>query len=321
MKSTAVTPEAAPTLETLLDVAAMSEHMRRTFGSDAGRVVSADLVDHKPGHRALLAYRTTGELFAETIYGKAFSTTAGAARSFDLLTRLTGFSVPRPLGVVPELALVVYAPVPGRSLDTMVGSETFTQGVAGGGQWLAVLHRSALDLPRVLDAGHEADNAASWAELVGDRHPNRAAAAARLARALVADVPQPAGRPVPIHKDFQYQHVIVSDGVGVVDLDEARMGDAAADVAHFSVYLRLLALRTGAPDGTRDGWVRSFRDAYGRDTGRTDDTTLAWYAAYTCMKIAKQLTTGRGPRPRPEGGAREHQLGWALREGLAWLGA
>jgi aminoglycoside phosphotransferase (APT) family kinase protein len=126
---------------------------------------------------------------------------------------------------------------------------------------------------------------------------------------------------VPIHKDFHYQHVIVSDAVGVVDLDEARMGDAAADVAHFSVYLRLLALRTGAPDGAGDGWVRSFRNAYRRDTARTGDTTLAWYAAYTCMKIAKQLATGRGPRPRPEGGARDEQLDWVLRQGLAWLEA
>jgi aminoglycoside phosphotransferase (APT) family kinase protein len=211
----------------------------------------------------------------------------------------------------------MYVPLPGRSLDAMAGSTTMIEGLADAGRWLSRLHRSEVDLPRVLDASHEAESAASWAALVGERHCEIAAPAASLARVLAAAVPAPAGRPVPIHKDFQYQHVIVSDSVGVVDLDEARMGDPAADVAHFAAYLRLLAVRADAADGVADAWARSFCDAYGSDTG----TEFAWYAAHTCMKIAKQLTTGRGPRPRPEGGARKQQLDWVLREGLAWLGA
>ena len=316
MKSAAVTPGTVPRLDTLLDVAVIGEQLRRIFGPDAGQVVGAELVDHKPGHRALVAYRTKAKLFPETIYGKAYDTTSVAARTFDLMTRFASYSAPRPLGVLPELALVVYVPLAGRSLDTMVGSGTMTDGLAGAGRWLGVLHGSDLELPRVLDVGHEADNAASWADLVGECHPERGTPAARLASALTAAAPPPPSQTVPIHKDFQYQHVIVSDGVGVVDLDEARMGDPAADVAHFCVYLRLLALRARAADGVADAWVRSFCDAYGSDTG----TAFAWFAAYTCMKIAKQLTTGRGPRPRPQGRAKEEQLDWALREGLRWLG-
>jgi aminoglycoside phosphotransferase (APT) family kinase protein len=43
---------------------------------------------------------------------------------------------------------------------------------------------------------------------------------------------------VPIHKDFHAGHVLaVPEGVVVIDLDEARMGDPALDVAHLSTYL------------------------------------------------------------------------------------
>jgi aminoglycoside phosphotransferase (APT) family kinase protein len=128
---------------------------------------------------------------------------------------------------------------------------------------------------------------------------------------------------VPIHKDFHYQHVIDGDGdgVGVVDLDEARMGDAAFDVAHFAVNLHLLAIRTAPSDDDADRWLRPFLVTYSAVTGWSPDDAFRWYAAYTCLKLARQLATGSGPRPRPAGGARGQQVGEILTEGLRCLGA
>jgi aminoglycoside phosphotransferase (APT) family kinase protein len=101
---------------------------------------------------------------------------------------------------------------------------------------------------------------------------------------------------VPIHKDFQYEHVIVGPSVAVVDLDEARMGDPAFDVAHFLTYLELLAFRSSVPSSDRDEWAEAFLTGYG---AALEPERLRWYRAYTTVKIAKQLATGSGPHPRP----------------------
>ena len=49
--------------------------------------------------------------------------------------------------------------------------------------------------------------------------------------------PSPAGAQVPIHKDFHAGHLLIDDSVWVIDLDEARHGDRAFDLAHFCAYL------------------------------------------------------------------------------------
>jgi aminoglycoside phosphotransferase (APT) family kinase protein len=217
--------------------------------------------------------------------------------------------------------MVLYVPLSGRSLDQLAGAEEITACLEASAEWLAVLHGGRVHLDRVLDVPHEAANAAEWAAVVARVHPALADQTSTLADALLAE-PCPAfGRAVPIHKDFHYQHVIAGDGIGVVDLDEARMGDAAFDVAHFAVNLRLLALRTAPSDGDADRWQRPFLMTYSAVTGWTSDDAFRWYTAYTCLKLARQLATGSGPRPRPSGRAREDQVGRILTDGLGCLGA
>jgi aminoglycoside phosphotransferase (APT) family kinase protein len=174
--------------------------------------------------------------------------------------------------------------------------------------WLATLHQAKLTLDRVLDVGHEADNARRWAEVVAEQCPESADAVRRLAAALAADPPAPFATPVPIHKDFHHRHVIVGGRVGVVDFDEARMGDPAFDLAHFGANLELLTLRSAAAGDESAQWWPTFRAAYGRVTGWTDDGRLPWFTAYACVKIAKQLVTGRGPGAPARGGDVAHVL-------------
>ena len=94
---------------------------------------------------------------------------------------------------------------------------------------------------------------------------------------------------VPIHKDFHPGHVLVGDDLCVVDLDEARRGDPAFDVAHFCCYLEL-----GGGYGGSSG-PAAFLDEYAVATGWTDKGTYDPFCAYTWLKIAKQRTLGRGP--------------------------
>jgi hypothetical protein len=286
----------------------------------AGTVREIEVLEHKPGRRALLRYETAG---AGTVYGKAFPDGARARSTRDLMQWIAdavegaGWAAPRPLGLVPELALVLYEPLRGPSLDALVGTDGMLGGLDGAGRWLATLHGSGLELPRLLDLEHETANAGTWAATAVDTFPDLTAPAARLSTLLRSAVPLAAGTPVPIHKDFHYQHVITGPRLGVVDIDEARMGHPQIDVGHFLANLELLARRRGVAAGERDGWMVAFTTSYGITP--TDAPSLRWFEAYTYVKLAKQLAAGQGPHPRPEPGARRAEVAWALDQGLAVL--
>ena len=294
---------------------AMSDVVAGVLGPAAGRVVAIEVLEHKPGRRALLRYETEA---AGTVYGKVFADHAHAGRAHDLMDAVaaalapSGAATPRPLGVVADMGLVLYEPLRGPSLDTLAGTDDMVGALAAAAGWLTTLHTSSAALDRVLDNRHEADNATTWSSAVAAAFPDLADAASRLAAAVAARVPAPAGPAVPIHKDFHYQHVILGDRLGVVDLDEARMGDRLFDVGHFAANLALLAHRTGAADADR--WCRAFLESC--DVAPAEDGHLRWYGAYTCVKIAKQLATGQGPRPRPDGAEARAQAEWALHHGL-----
>jgi aminoglycoside phosphotransferase (APT) family kinase protein len=116
---------------------------------------------------------------------------------------------------------------------------------------------------------------------------------------------------VPIHKDFHAGHVLIGEQTCVIDLDEARMGDPAFDVAHFCTYLAQLEAPASA--------VEEFLDAYSTATGWADKGTLAPFRAYTCLKIAKQAVVGSGPFRQDD---LEHRLAIAdaaLARGTAWV--
>jgi aminoglycoside phosphotransferase (APT) family kinase protein len=101
----------------------------------------------------------------------------------------------------------------------------------------------------------------------------------------------------------------------VIDLDEARMGDPAADVAHFCAYLDA----TGRLD--HSALHDAFLTGYGPLPGDAPELRVALHAARTALKIAKQLACGRGPL-RPGGNpARAAALDAALARGWACLPA
>ena len=100
-----------------------------------------------------------------------------------------------------------------------------------------------------------------------------------------------------------------------------RLGDPAYDVAHFCAHLRLLATRiTGDPASYAD-LEAAFMATYAEQAGAPNEAPFSWFAAYTCLKIAKQLCTTRGVRPRPDGDEQRRQVAVMLAQGLAYRGA
>jgi hypothetical protein len=312
--------DTALSLAELVAPATMTGVLAAALGPGPGLVLEVEVLEHKPGRRALLRYETEG---SGTVFAKAFPDPAQARRTHEQMEQIgpavadDELTSPRPLGLVADLALVLYEPLRGPSLDELAGTDAMAGALAAAGRWVTALHRSDLVLDRVLDLEREAVNAGTWGAHVVSVFPDLAPVAARLAAAVADAVPGPAAVTVPIHKDFHYQHVVVGDRVGVVDMDEARMGDRWFDIGHFLANLDLLAHRTGTSAEERDRWRSTFADSCGVVTG--GDDRLRWYVAYTCLKLAKQLTSGTGPRPRPAGHARRRQVAWVLDHGLGVL--
>jgi len=292
----------------------------------AAVVTKADLVWHKPDHRWTIRYTLDGN--GDALLGKMYRDTARGRRVHEIMRWLwdqaasgsSALGVPRPLGWIPELSMLVYLPVPGRVLGDAIFDERAAAYMDMAAAWLAALHRSRLPLDRAFDVATELASLRAWSSIVAERHPDRAGAAERICRRLSelsSELGAENGR--PIHKDFHHQHVFVAERASVIDFDEVRLGDPHFDLAHFCAYLTLLGCRFPAMTATLERLRDEFLGSYRRHAEWEIDERFAAFYAYTCLKIAWQLCTGIGLLPRPQGEEQRRQTAVMLEEGMAAL--
>jgi hypothetical protein len=335
---TAFTATGLPILRLALDVHSMDPALTPLLtaldSSLAGRpprLAYARLLAYKKGNRGIISYSFEDAGGAVlTVLGKLYPQPTQVTRVHSLLDALyrqafadrPGLEVPRPLGTVLDLSMLVYLPVEGTPLDEVLSGPRAVQAIRRTAAWLDALHAAPLSLDRKLQPATEVVNLQAWAALVGQTHPTEGARAARLASDLEATASRlPMTGETVIHKDFHYKHVLVDEvdlGVRVIDFDEVRLGDPMYDVAHFSAHLRLLACRNPRDAGSIAALEGTFLDAYTEQSGRALGHSFFWYATYTCLKIAKQLCTVRGVRPRPDDEEQLRQLTAILDQGLAF---
>jgi aminoglycoside phosphotransferase (APT) family kinase protein len=289
------------------------------------RVRSAQVLADAPGRRRVVRYDVDGlqEDGTVPLVGKVF-VELGRARLLDQHLHLFAegpfrdgpLRVPTPVALLPSRHMVLYRSVDGLPLDRVQALEPAVAGARAAAQWLARLHRSSLRLPRQFSLEREQATCRRWATLIAGALPAAAGPARRLAIGWAAAAQGLADdlTAVPIHKDFHAGHVLVGDGVCVLDLDEARLGDPAFDVAHFCTHLEALEC---AVDG--DALRTAFVEEYTAATGGTDPGRQATYAAYTWLKIARQVALGSGPFRSTPSAHRERLVLSALTKGLACL--
>ena len=306
-----------PILQVALDVAQMNAHLGPMLQPIARQGVTpgvtyAKLLAYKQGNRGLIQYAVAGAARGEggLVLGKLYPDVSQAARVYGIMRMLwddvfrdsSDFGIPQPLGYVPDLSMLVYVPAEGRFLDEVLLGHDALRYMHLAAAWLGTLHRARLPLERRFQIAGELVNLKAWASLIGHRYPAEAEAAAALSRHLQESAAAlDLATDVPMHKDFHYAHMIADQGLKIIDFDEMRLGDPNFDLAHFCANLHLLAYRkTGAATAFAPH-QSVFLKAYARHTGWTPNRCFVFFYAYTCLKIAKQLCTGRGLRPRPEG--------------------
>jgi aminoglycoside phosphotransferase (APT) family kinase protein len=267
---------------------------------DALRVESAEPLPSAAGRRSVVRYSVRGLDGGDlvSVIGKRFSEPRRARLLYDHLCLLHfgpfhdgDLRVPQPMGVLPEQRLVLYRGCDGVALDRADDPAMRARGVLDAARWLARLHSCDVRLPRRLNLTDEAVTCARWARTIAQAYPHLAAQADQVSRRWLAVVGSAAGPDAPIHKDFHPGHVLVGQGVCVVDLDEARSGHPAFDVAHFCAYLGLLGRQERRGRSSADAFVAAYAEA----GGWVDNRAYTGFFAYACLKIARQFAVGSGP--------------------------
>lgn len=312
-----------------LDVHAMTPLLNRALtGEGAGRgglvVTDAELVSSAPGRRRVVRYVLRGsDSTPVSLVGKWYSDGHRARLLNDHLRELSRgpfrhgrLRVPAPVAYLPAHQLVLYRPAEGRVVSELDTAEA-SRGVRDAADWLVALHTSNVVLPRAWDLDKEATSTADWASTVGGYHHGSAERASELASGWArAARAVEVSSTVPIHKDFHAGHVFVGAQTYAIDLDEARYGDPALDLAHFCVYLTWQGQRQW---GQHVEALRGeFLEHYAAATGWADSGSFAPYSAYTWLKIAKQIALRSGPA-RATDANRDDAVSEALTRGLSCL--
>jgi aminoglycoside phosphotransferase (APT) family kinase protein len=324
-----------PVLEIALDIGRMTAHLDPLLAplAAAGQtpaVTYAKLVAYKQGNRGLIHYEVSGTEYGDSliVYGKLYPELGQAERVCQTMQSLHDdcyaatptLGVPRALGCIPEMSMLVYVPAEGTILGDAIASEQALRYMDLAGEWLGRLHRFPLPIEKHLRLATELVNCQAWAVLVGHKYPDHAETAQRIAKHLQDHASEMAfDTQSPIHKDFHYGHIVVNGGLKVIDFDEMRLGDPNFDLAHFCANLHLLAYRQNNSPFQFSALQSTFLRAYARVTEWQPNERFVYFYAYTCLKIAKQLCSMRGLRPRPEGDEQRKQVTLMLEQGIGAL--
>jgi aminoglycoside phosphotransferase (APT) family kinase protein len=330
-----------PALWSALNAEIMNENLTPILNevvcSDiTSRVVHrAKLLAYKPGKRAVIRY-DLDQIECQkyfSVYGKQYPEPYLSERAYKVMKILhdevfgdaDDLGVPRPLGVIPYLSMLVFVPAQGKllgdyiALHSLEGDEV-THAMELAGKWLAQLHSHQIPLEKEFKIENEVDNIRDWAELISQKYPDERKAAGHIADYLIQKTTAlDFSARIPIHKDFHYEHILINDGLKVFDFDEMRLGDPNFDLAHFCANFYLLAYRNEEHTVQFTDLQNLFLDTYSRETGWQWDEKFLFFYIYSCLKIAKQLCKFRGPRPWPEGDEQQAQIWLMIEQGLTIL--
>ena len=295
----------------------------------------AKLLAYKPGKRGVIRYDLDQMECQKyfSVFGKLYPEPYLAERAYRVMKSLddevfsphTELGVPRPLGVIPHLSMLVFIPAEGKLLGDYMAKrsldgEEVIHAMQLAGKWLGQLHAHQIPLEKEFKVENEVDNIREWAELISKKYPDETKAANHIAEYLIQKTTElDFSARIPIHKDFHYEHILMDGGLKVFDFDEMRLGDPNFDLAHFCANFYLLAYRNQEHTAQFTDLQNRFLDAYSSATGWQWDENFLFFYIYSCLKIAKQLCKFRGPRPWPEGEEQQAQVWLMIEQGLIML--
>jgi aminoglycoside phosphotransferase (APT) family kinase protein len=329
-----------PALWSALNAEIMNADLTPLLGeicsATSSRIVHrAKLLAYKPGKRGVIRY-DLDQIECQkyfSVYGKLYPEPYLAERAYKVMKTLHDevfcdndyLDVSEPLGVIPNLSMLVFVPSEGKLLGDYIARRSLdgpevSRSMELAGQWLAQLHTHPFPLEKEFKVENEVDNIRQWANLICKKYPDETKAVNHIVDYLITKAQEiDFSMQAPIHKDFHYEHMLFDAGLKVFDFDEMRLGDPNFDLAHFCANFYLLAYRNQEHTAQFAILQNQFLDAYSSQTGWRLDEKFLFFYIYSCLKIAKQLCKFRGPRPWPEGEEQQAQVWLMIEQGLTIL--
>jgi aminoglycoside phosphotransferase len=268
-------------LATLPALVPATETVSRLLGRPIARTELAAYAPEKSATAACVA-GSTGRPIA---YAKVFADRgelAASYRAHSVVFELLGggtpaLRTPDVLACSEEARMLVVEAVEGRRIDALRGPELL-EAMRRFGAALAALH--SLPVPAALPrfTRLHPERQAPAAALIGRARPDVAAAAARLAADLAAAAPG-AGEAVVLHGDVHLKNGLAQGRrVALIDLDQAGLGPAAADLGSALAGLRYHHL-VGDEVDRGERVQRALLDGYAEGRELPDPATLRWHVA------------------------------------------
>lgn len=249
-------------------------HDRRLRGL-ADLPLSGALVEYAPERSATFRL-TGGRGYLKSYAAGTVVVERLAARYAAVADHLAGSPrTPRPITTWPERSLLLLGTVPGVRWADLTAADAAAR-LADVGAAIAAVHgvppppgTAAFDRLR-------ADRIRTSATIVARARPDVAEAAQGLAAALAGGPPY-AGAPVLLHGDCHPKNALVDgDRIGLIDLDQAGTGPAAADLGSLAARLSVDQLLGGAPAAPR---IERALGGYAEVRAVPTVRDLAWHTA------------------------------------------
>jgi len=264
-----------PGLPYLLDPKRSRSFLRsvldRRRGAPAEEVETHTLA-YRPECRYVCALETGGRVRAVLKVSRPGALPAAAAREIAAAVHRKGGGnvalpvVPLEIAASRRRGWIAFDWIEGRVLDeVLAGAAPVSQVVEAVGAALAEFHgmvpggRSREAVGGRTGARAEMERLVRLAAWL---YPEDVDRAVRLASRIEGGLGT--GVPVPIHGDFHPKHVLIGDRIGFLDLDRARPGSPARDIARFLAHLVRDCLRGTLPLDRAQAAAAAFLDGYVR---------------------------------------------------------
>jgi hypothetical protein len=298
-----------PALERALDPVEMLPMLAGAADIADADGCSVEILKYWAGHRCTVLYTVErGAAPPLRMLGKLYGRPQLAARvhqwtcslEWEVFGAKAVLTLPAPIGLLPELGIVLQEHVPGPELQELVSADCDPEPLELAGAWLARLHAAPrLDGLGVKTLEHELEKLGTWSAEVlphlGAEGAREVRRAHRALRELAVELPP--APPTMIHRDF-YPGNMLWDGrrLCVLDLDWLSAGDPALDVGYFLAQIENLAYRrTGEPSSYAD-LAERFLDSYLDATQADPGPRLRFYRAYTFLNLAAAAARRQGER-------------------------
>jgi hypothetical protein len=271
---------------------ALTAALKSESREEQGRLTRIEVLRHKRGRRALIAYeferRTVlGKVRAKGLDGKTFQLVRELGeRGFDE-NAPDGILVPQALGYIKRWNMWLQARVSGTPVETHLLSGSHGVLASRVAAAAAKLHAT----PLVIQRAHTVDDEL---KILRERLSAASAQQSQLAPrilAVLAACERSAQQLVEpsrlIHRDFYPAQILVEPSrVWLLDLDLCSMGDPALDIGNFVAHVEELSLRTFG-DAAR--WKKFEADLVAEYLRRASEARREQIETWTFLSLARHI--------------------------------